>query len=240
MEGQALPGRHDYHTHLLPGIDDGAESWENALQMAAVLADCGFTHACCTPHQIYGLYAPDVGQVEFAVARLQQQVDDAGIPLTVMPGMEYLLDDNFAQHLDCLLPLGDSDQVLVELPNHTSLEPLLELLFAIVRRGFVPLIAHPERCQRLFVDSRSFHFWFGKKKTECAPLVEQMVQMGCRFQANIGSFCGFYGPQARHQARTMLNGGLYSCFGSDAHNPDDLKGYLRLGMSVLEHQGVEV
>jgi protein-tyrosine phosphatase len=234
----------DYHCHLLPGIDDGAKDLAESLEMARILAAHGFREVCCTPHRIRGSFDTTPAQVRAAVASLQAAVDREGIALRLRPGMEYYLDEYLLAALDAplLLPGG---LLLVELPTRCSEEHARETLYQVVRRGFTPLIAHPERSPLLQppVEPKSLaRKIFGpllkvplsthrsslstQPLTQHASLIAYLKDLGCRFQGNLGSFNGAYGRQAEARARAMLAQGLYACLGSDGHRPEQLRSIL--------------
>lgn len=137
----------DYHCHLLPAFDDGPATLDEALLMARALADFGFGEAHCTPHCIAGHYEFSPVEVRAAVDTLQAELDGAGIPLRLHPGMEYCLDDGFERFAANLLPLGDSRLVLCEASPRTSPAVFAAMLELITVQGFIPLIAHPERSE---------------------------------------------------------------------------------------------
>lgn len=135
----------DYHCHLLPGLDDGPETVDEALAMARALAAFGFREVCCTPHCIKGQYELSPVEVRDAVRRLQAQLDQDGLALKLHAGTEYYLDEFFEQFAGNLLPLGESRLVLCEAPPQAPPGLVAEMAGLIVIQGYLPLIAHPER-----------------------------------------------------------------------------------------------
>jgi protein-tyrosine phosphatase len=135
----------DYHCHLLADIDDGPQTRTESLEMARILATHGFRQVCCTPHCIRGAYDNTPTEVRRAVAELQAAIDREAIPLRLLAGMEYCLDESFAAQTEEILPLGNSRLVLVEAPWQGRIEVVSEGIFRIVRQGMTPLLAHPER-----------------------------------------------------------------------------------------------
>src|SRR5512133_2030486 len=111
----------DWHSHILPGIDDGPAEMEQAVAMAASLAAAGFSSVYCTPHLIRGCYEASNDAVCQRLAELQQALDAAGIPLALFAGREYRLDEYLLTDLQTPLPLGDSSLVLVEIPANISI-----------------------------------------------------------------------------------------------------------------------
>jgi protein-tyrosine phosphatase len=226
----------DWHCHILPGLDDGPAEIEQSLAMAAVLSAAGFTTVYCTPHLIRGCYEAGNAEVLQAIAELQQRVNSAGIPLTLLPGREYCLDEYLLVALEDPLPLGNSRQVLVEILPTITADMIRHLLFAVVRSGFTPVIAHPERCQLLepvvrstggtgLLDTFKSLFEVGRRASlekvvpgvTGNPLLDYLRDLGCSFQGNLGSFSGLYGRQVKNAAETMKALGLYDRYGSDLH-----------------------
>lgn len=229
----------DWHSHILPGLDDGAADLPAALLMAAALSQAGFTTVCCTPHHIRGCYQADNGQVRRGVTELQGRLDDAAIPLTLLAGREYYLDEFLPEMLTDPLPLGESGLILVEIPPHMTGELVRRMIHDLVRGGFTPLIAHPERCPLLELPRRpaarngvlgSLGRLFGDRPTDrksgassgCSgnALLDYLRDIGCHFQGNLGSFGGFYGRQVAAAAESLRSGGIYDRYGSDLHSPE--------------------
>jgi protein-tyrosine phosphatase len=141
----------DFHCHILPGLDDGARNLDESLEMARILSGSGFTEAYCTPHLIKGCFDNNKDDIVLATNALQAALRQQNIALTLHSGVEYYLDEFFSAHLKDPLALGGSTYVLVEAPVQAGLEFVKENIFTIVRSGYVPLVAHPERCG--FLDS---------------------------------------------------------------------------------------
>ena len=236
----------DYHCHLLPGIDDGADSMEESFEMARLLAEAGFKTVHCTPHCIRGVYDNTPEMVTREVTSLQKELDRVGIPLQVRPGMEYYLDEYFANTLDSALPLGETRLLLVEAPSQANPDLIRDNLFLCLRRGFTPLFAHPERyswwpkaeenqensgfLSRL---RQRFTVPTPKGRDNGFPSIEEIISQGCFLQGNLGSFSGYYGPDVKTRAAALLNRNLYAHFGSDAHRSRSLGRILREGLQEV-------
>jgi protein-tyrosine phosphatase len=221
----------DFHSHILPGLDDGSSSVDESLQIARLLAAGGFTQVHCTPHCIKGMYETTPEQVLQGVERLQGEIERAGIALQLLGGMEYCLDEFFPAELERLLPLGDSRLVLVEIPWQGDATLLKEHIFQLRRRQYTPLIAHPERSPLLHPQPQEkalkrFLNRFSMQHSEISmqnSLLEELRTMGCLFQGNLGSFSGFYGAGVKRVAEGMRESGIYHCYGSDAHKPSQVR-----------------
>lgn len=212
----------DYHCHILPGIDDGPATADESLALAGALAEAGFTTVCCTPHHIKGLYDTTPDEVRAGTRQLQEALVQTGIPLTLVPGLEYYADEFLPDLLAAPLLLP-GDLLLVELPPRAERHLVAETLYGVVRRGITPLVAHPERCPLLADDGTApqrrgiFSLFRSEPATAQRSLLQTLAGMGCAFQGNLGSFAGLYGDRVRQQARKFQAAGLYRCYGSDLH-----------------------
>jgi protein-tyrosine phosphatase len=228
----------DWHCHILPGLDDGARNIEQSLAMAGFLSAHGFMEVHCTPHLIRGCFEVSNNEVRQAILKLQHLITANNIPLTLLPGREYYLDEYLLTYLEEPLPLGDSRQILVEIPPRTTDEMVRQVLFNVVRAGFTPVIAHPERCHLLELNTEPTvgSGFFGSIKRALTGssdngqhqepsdstgnlLLDYLRDLGCYFQGNLGSFNGFYGEQVKANAEAMYLKGLYDRYGSDLHAP---------------------
>ena len=240
----------DSHCHLIPGIDDGAGSFDEALEMAEALAAAGFAKIWCTPHRITGSYDTEPAARKELLVELQHRITRAGIPLLLAPATEYYFDEFLLAALDHPLLLNES-MLLVEMPPSAMETVVPDVLAQVIRGGYTPLIAHPERSPifalaetessladfSLLTLLRSLVI--GKKReehlpeTELPPFLLRLRSMGCRFQGNIGSFAGIYGESAKENALLFLREGIYDCLGSDAHRPNQLSAWLTEGLGVV-------
>jgi protein-tyrosine phosphatase len=241
----------DWHSHMLPGLDDGPETMAESLAMARLLVEAGVHTVYCTPHCIRGRYDNSPDQVRRATERFQRELLAEGIRLAVKPGMEYHLDEHFPEQLENPQFLGNTRLLLVEIPSRASVDLVRENLRQILRRGHVPLLAHPERSALLThggCGTLSGRLARGFRRLGASlpggkasnyvfageALLSDLTDMGCRFQGNLPSFTGWYGPGPQQQALHNLAGGLYSCLGSDGHGVKSLKQFLKPALSVLK------
>lgn len=233
----------DFHSHILPAIDDGAVSIDESIAMAGALAAFGYQSVCCTPHCIKGYYDLTPQSVREATLTLQADLDNADIRLELWPGMEYMLDECFAEFADDLLPLGDTRLILCEAPQQAHSGIVQESLKLIIEKGFVPLVAHPERIQYFYemLQSRDAACEVkieGKPQKSKSflqklwPIASRVARSaswdfdvpraaspeGVMFQANLGSFTGFYGESVQRRAYELLKRGVYSALASDLHD----------------------
>ena len=250
----------DWHSHILPAVDDGPADIEQSVAIAASLAAGGFTEIYCTPHLVRGRYEAGNDEVRWGVAKLQERLNTDGIPITLRNGREYCLDEYLQAALEDPLPLGDSRLLLVEILPHSTDVMVRRLLYDVVRAGFIPVIAHPERCplleppgppagnggilgsfRNLFPGRGNGHAerargddaHTGSSRREPGnPLLSYLMDLGCSFQGNLGSFSGFYGGQVKCTAESMRHAGIYDRYGTDLHTLEQAKIILHSNLNV--------
>jgi protein-tyrosine phosphatase len=194
----------DIHCHLVPGIDDGAQSWEQSLLMAAMAAADGIQTIVVTPHQL-GNFTHNSGQlIRARTSELQQFLDNHGIALRVLPGADVRIEPGLVEKLRSgeVLTLADRRKhVLLELP-HELYFPLEDVLESLRRAGMVGILSHPERNQGLLKQPR---------------LLPPLVDGGCLMQVTCGSLLGTFGPASQQLSEWMLEQGLVHFLSTDAH-----------------------
>lgn len=204
----------DLHCHILPEIDDGADSLETACEMARRHVDQGVTVVACTPHILPGLYHNDGPQILAAVERLRAALGDADIALELVGGADNHVRPDFVPQLQSghLLAIGGTRYVLVEPPHHVAPARLEDMFFGILASGYVPILTHPERLT-----------WIEQKYDTMVRLAERGVWM----QITSGSLLGRFGRRARYWGERMLCEGHVRLLASDAHDvhqrPPDLE-----------------
>jgi len=198
-------GMVDLHGHLLPGIDDGARSLEQALNMARQAVADGITLSVLTPHHLNGVYHNPARQVREHCSVFRRHLRENGIPLAVLPGTECHLVPELPAALaeGTVLTIGDRRRsVLVELPVHTVPLGATSILEDILAMGLQPIIAHPERNGELVEATVQLSGW---------------IEMGCLAQVTAQSCTGRFGPRVQEAARRMVRNGLIHAMASDAH-----------------------
>jgi len=207
----------DLHLHLLPGIDDGAKSLEDSLEMARVLVKLGFTQAAPSPHARDEYASGDAALCAEKLKSTQEELSRAGIALTLHTNAEnFFLEPTLFPSLS--RTIGSGKVLLVEAPYQGPLPMLGDLIFRMKLKGVTPLIAHPERC---------FEF---EGKTRAADAVGQ----GALLQLDIGSLIGRYGKTAEKLARKFLDAGLYWVAATDLHSPVGAEKWLSESLKALE------
>ena len=137
----------DLHCHILAGLDDGAASLDESIEMALIAAEEGVSVIACTPHITPGVYDNDGETIRRRVAEFQTVLDDAGIPLSLVVGADAHIAPDFIAGLrrGSIPALNDTRYVLVEPPHH-GMPPMIEVFFtSLLAAGYVPVLTHPER-----------------------------------------------------------------------------------------------
>lgn len=192
----------DLHCHILPGLDDGSDSLETSLEMAAMAAEHGIRHIAATPHCVTG----SAREVAANVEALEELLQEEHIPIHVYPGMEIFgtYDTAYLLREGRLLTLNGSRYPLIEFAFDTDGEEETEILQSVIDAGYTPLVAHPERYQCVCYGPRIVNLW---------------KEMGCLFQVNRGSLLGRYGYNARKMGMELVHRGFATAVATDAHSP---------------------
>lgn len=197
----------DVHTHILPGIDDGARTLGDSLEMARAFVADGVTAIAATPH-VRDDYPTSADVMLRAVDALRRALDDEAIPLTVFSGAELAVD--WIRRLDetelrRLTLAGNGRYVLVETPYYGWPVGLVEQLLRLRVAGFTPVLAHPERNGEVHANP---------------SLLAPLVHGGTLVQVTAASLDGRLGPRSREAASRLVATKLAHVVASDAHTPD--------------------
>jgi protein-tyrosine phosphatase len=220
----------DLHCHILPEVDDGAASMEEALSMARFCVRDGITHITATPHchRHLRLLRADILP---RVVHLNEELRRAEIPLTILPGAEIQVIDTAAYRRDfeagLYCHLGDSSAyTLLEFSWHGRNYPpdAVELVTWLRERGMTPIIAHPER-----------HDFFRDDPARLRALVE----VGAWLQVTVDSLLGNHGPAAHMAGEELLRSYSEVVLATDAHNMRRCSGLSPGFAWVQEHLGTD-
>ena len=202
----------DLHSHILPGLDDGASTWEVSLEMARMAVEDGIHTMVASPH-LFRHRAINLAEVNHKEAILdkirefKQKLEAAGLDLEILPGCDFPLSFEGLQLLENnqILTINDGKRyLLLEFPD-SSLPPATEdICFRLNSKGIIPIITHPER-----------HFIF----QEMPKKLQRLIDLGCLVQLTGASLTGGFGRQVARAAREMLRKGYCHILASDAHSP---------------------
>lgn len=196
----------DIHSHILPGIDDGARSLEDALAMARIAIAEGITHIAATPHYKNGKFENKKHVILDAVANLQNEFDARGIDLTVFPGQEVRLHGEIISSIeqDEVLFADESNRyLLIEFPTMSIPHYAESLFFQLQQQGIIPIIVHPER---------------NRKIIENPNRLLGFVEKGALAQLTASSYVGVFGKEIQKLSNQLIAANLVHVLASDAHN----------------------
>ena len=195
----------DMHSHLLPGIDDGAQDMTASMEYIKGLAALGFRKFITTPHIYWELYPNTPEIIKERWGDVKAELDATGIEIELEAAAEYFMDEHFHEELKKkipLLPLKDN-LVLVEFSMVNPPLDLHEVLFEMQMQNYQPVIAHPER----YVSLRNKPEFF-----------QELHNNGNLFQLNLLSLTGYYGESVQDLAEQLIKKDLYSYAGTDLHH----------------------
>lgn len=193
----------DVHSHLVPGIDDGAAALEESLEMIAGLMALGYTKAITTPHIYADFYPNTPTTITQGLVTVQAAIADRGWAFRIEAAAEYFLDVPFLELLQTQPLLTFGKQYLLFETSHQQMPANLAGIVAQMRaKGYLPVLAHPER-----------YSWCWDRYERYAEL----RTMGLLFQCNINSFSGHYSPVVKKAAEHLANSRMVDLLGSDAH-----------------------
>ena len=194
----------DLHSHLIPGIDDGAKCMDESLELLRGLAELGYQKVITTPHIMCDMYGNSSRRVTEGLHALREAAHSDGIVLEIDAAAEYYLDEGFMDELESgeILSIC-GEYLLFESSCYARPLQMEEMIFAIGKAGYKPLLAHPER-YRYIIDPRREY--------------ERFKELGVFFQINVNSFGGHYGQHALEMAEFLSRNGMIDFLGSDIHH----------------------
>lgn len=210
----------DMHSHLIPGIDDGAPDVATAVELIRGLEQLGYKKLVTTPHILWEVYPNTANIIAHGLAVLQNALKVEGIEMEISAAAEYFLDEYFEQTLIDKVPLLaiSGNKVLVEFSMVTAPLDLQQVLFNIQIQGYQPVIAHPERY--IYLANRKEFF-------------DELKEAGCLFQLNLLSLTGYYGRSVQELAEYLCKRDFYNLAGTDLHNTRHLATLQKLANSSI-------
>jgi len=211
----------DIHSHIIPGVDDGAKDEKMALEMLKIAHDCGTRHIIATPHYFIGNTRFDFADIKAKCAHINKLAVDVGIDITVHPGCEVFITLELAELYEQgkIGTLAGSRCMLVEFPM-MSIPPYIDnVLYDLQLKGIIPIIAHPE-CN-IEIQQKP-------------GLMESYLERGILSQVNAGSITGNFGVKARRTVMRFLKEGWVHFVASDAHSDTSRAPDLKNAAIIIE------
>lgn len=199
----------DMHSHLLPGLDDGAETLAHSLDLLRELRSLGFGKLIMTPHVMGDFYKNTPEGIRAALAMLRMAAAEAGLSDVILEcAAEYYLDEWLGRKLvdgtELLTFGGERRYLLIETSYLNEPLNLTGTIFDLKAAGYRPVLAHPER----------YVYFYGR----FAEIEKLRQEQGVLLQLNLNSLAGYYSPAARHVAEKLIDARLVDFVGTDTHH----------------------
>jgi len=210
----------DIHSHLLPNLDDGVRSFEQAEEIILRFKALGYRKVITTPHVMSDAYRNTNDDILARLEELREHLKQKNIDIEVDAAAEYYLDEDLYKRLeegDPLLTFGDK-YLLFETNFLTEPFNLKEFIFLAATRGYKPVLAHPER------------YLFLQQDLDKA---EDLINRGVLFQLNTSSFTGYYSKPVQATAQKLVEKKWVHFLGSDCHHIQHVK--LLESAAALKH-----
>lgn len=199
----------DLHSHLIPGIDDGSKSLEESIEMLRAMQALGYEKVITTPHVMADAYQNSTRTILRGLHKLREAAILEGIEIKIEAAAEYYLDEELISRLERGDILTIANEYLLFETSYFS-KPLNfeEVIFEMQAKGYKALLAHPERYR--YISDPGVEF-------------ERMKELGVYFQLDINSLGGYYGKQAKENARLLSEWGMIDFLGSDVHHKKQVR-----------------
>lgn len=199
----------DMHSHLIPGIDDGAKTMDHTIAMLAKFESLGYQKVITTPHIMSDYYRNTPEIILGGLADVRNELSKLNLNIQIEAAAEYYFDDALMQKLmnkEPLLTFGDN-YVLFEFSFHSKPDQIEKLFFELLTQGYKPVLAHFER----------YAYFHGS-----VELAKEWREKGILIQLNFNSIFGHYGPEVKRQAERLIDSGEIDFAATDCHRIDHL------------------
>ena len=199
----------DFHTHILPNIDDGSRSIDETFNLIKEAKEVGFEGIVLTSHYIENYYETDVPERDVWVKAITENLQAKGIETNLYLANEIYISDNMMRLLEegKASTINNSCYVLFELPLNSEPLNLYDVIYSLQENKLIPILAHPER------------YSYVQKEPE---LVYDLIEKGCLMQSNYGSIIGQYGVKAEFIVRKFFENNMIHFLGSDVHRQNSI------------------
>ncbi len=195
----------DLHSHLLPALDDGVQTADEALVVIRKLKALGYNKIITTPHIMSDTYQNTETGIRAACSQMQTLIRQNNLDVELRAAAEYYLDEHLLSRVKKEEPLLTFGNRLLLFELNFMVEPFIlnEFIFALTSSGYVPVLAHPER-----------YLYYQQQPEK----LEDLLARGVLFQINLASVTGYYNKPAARLARLMIDNKWVHLAGSDCHN----------------------
>lgn len=196
----------EMHCHILPGIDDGCNNFEESIKTIKQMIDLGYKKIVLTPHYIRGTsYNKNNLDKYKLLLELEKKLKEENINIDLYLGNEIFVDNDILELLKSneVFTINSTRYLFIELPRNDWVNNIDEIIFVLRSKGFIPIICHPERYMNIKSDYN---------------ILDDLIDRGALFQVNFESINGKYGSEAKNLAKYILKNNKACIIGGDVHN----------------------
>ena len=199
----------DFHTHVLPNIDDGSKSVEETFELLKEAKEAGFDSVISTSHYMEGYYEVNVAEREVWISAISENLNKMNLDLKLYLGNEIFITDKIISLLEKgrATSINNSNYILFEFPLNSKPINMYEIIYEMLEYKLIPILAHPER------------YSFIQQEPE---IVYDLIQKGVLMQANFGSILGRYGEKATLIVKKLLENNMIHFLGTDVHRKNTI------------------
>lgn len=213
----------DIHSHLIPYIDDGAEDYDESIDLIRSFKEIGFSKIVTTPHVMSDCYPNDTDSILSGLVNLKKELEKENIDIDISAAAEYYVDFEFQKQIKNknFLVFGDN-YILIEFPFVGVPNEINEIIFNLQLQGYNVILAHPER-----------YMYYDVKD------LQNLKERGVSLQINLLSLIGYYSSEVKNNAARLINKGLVDFVATDCHNRRHIEMLKKCFVNPLWHKLVE-
>lgn len=215
----------DTHAHILPGLDDGAQTMDETKALLEQAAAEQLTGIIATPHAYHPNFPTDLDKLKVQLEMTRNYVKEQNIPIKLYSGQECRLSEKLPDLLDDgkALTMAESRYVLLELPSSGVPGYTVPIIQQLITRNYVPVIAHVERNQGII---------------EKPERLNRLLLHGAMAQVTAGSVSGHFGKAIQKTAFDLIEANLIHVYGSDVHSVDQRPFHFNAGLDLMEKKNL--
>lgn len=199
----------DFHTHILPNVDDGSKSIEKSINLIKEAKEAGFNEIILTPHYYEGTYEEIESKRMSIMTNLKEALKNENIEINLHMANEIFISNKMIDFIKekKASSINATKYILFELPFNNKPMNLFDVVYEILGNKYIPILAHPER------------YLYVQKNFD---VVEELADMGVLMQCNFGSIDGMYGREAKKTVKKLLKNDMVHFLGSDVHKKESI------------------
>lgn len=217
----------DIHAHILPKMDDGADSLDTFFQMIDIASKDGIKTIIATPHFLEGRFENKFEDVKSSVETVLTMLKEKNLDINIIPGQEVMISQNLIKHFQNQLvqPIQNTNYMLLELPFNEIPSYTFDILYELKIRKIIPILAHPERYVEIIKNPSK---------------INQFIEEGCLFQLNASSILGHHGKDIKKTAETLIKYNIIDFVASDCHDVKYRKPKIKESIELIKQINIGI